>query len=155
MPAIYCTKFEIFCNIYDMTAIQFYSLSNFAIYCKIIAIYIARYQPLCRKILQTVFRAICDILKYTAIYCNTIYCSLCIFYIDWRFIFGSVARVERLFSHCKYIKTETRNRLTTKHFEDIIFLKSNRDLWENSQQLISRVISQTKKKKNTTQHNIT
>ena len=54
-------------------------------------------------------------------------------YIDCRFIFGSAARAERLFSHCKYIKTETRNRLTPQLFEAITFLKSNRELWENSQ----------------------
>ena len=65
-------------------------------------------------------------------------------YIDCRFIFGSAARAERLFSHCKYIKTETRNRLTTKPFEDIILLKSNRELWKNLQQLISRAISMSK-----------
>ena len=47
-------------------------------------------------------------------------------YIDCRFIFGSAARVERLFSHCKYIKTETRNRLTSQIFEAITFLKSNK-----------------------------
>ena len=65
-------------------------------------------------------------------------------YINCRFIFESVARVERLFSHCKYIKTETRNRLTPQLFEAITFLKSNRELWENSQQLISRAISMSK-----------
>ena len=65
-------------------------------------------------------------------------------YIDCRFIFGSAARAERLFSHCKYIKTETRNRLTPQLFEAINFLKSNRELWENSQQLISRAISMSK-----------
>ena len=61
--------------------------------------------------------------------------------------FGSAARAERLFSHCKYIKTETRNRLITKNFEHIIFLKSNRELWKNSQQLITRAISMSKMKK--------
>ena len=55
-------------------------------------------------------------------------------YIDCKFIFESAARAERLFSHCKYIKTETRNRLTPQLFEAITFLKSNRELWENSQQ---------------------
>ena len=65
-------------------------------------------------------------------------------YIDCRFIFRSAARAERLFSHCKYIKTETRNRLTPQLFEAINFLKSNRELWENSQQLISRAISMSK-----------
>ena len=58
MFAIYCTKFEIFCNIYDITAIQFYNISNFAIYCKIIAMHIAIYKPLCRNILQIFYRAI-------------------------------------------------------------------------------------------------
>ena len=67
-------------------------------------------------------------------------------YIDCRFIFGSTARTERLFSHCKYIKIETRNRLTPQLFEAINFLKSNREIWENSQQLISRAISMSKMK---------
>ena len=62
-------------------------------------------------------------------------------YIECRYILGSAARAEKLFSHCKYIKTETRNRLTPQLFEAITFLKSNRELWENSQQLISRAIS--------------
>ena len=65
-------------------------------------------------------------------------------YIDCRFIFGSAARTERLFNHCKYIKIETRNRLTLQLFEAITFLKSNREIWENSQQLISRAISMSK-----------
>ena len=65
-------------------------------------------------------------------------------YIDGRFIFGSVARTERLCSHYKYIKTETRKRLTPQLFKAITFLKSNRELWENSQQLISRAISVSK-----------
>ena len=127
-----------------MTAIQFCNISNFAIYFKITAIYIAIYQPLYRNILQKFSRAICNILQYTAIYCNTIYCFLCMLYIDCRFIFGSVTRAERLFSHCKYIKTETHNRLTPQLFEAITFLKSNRELWENSLQLISRAISMSK-----------
>ena len=65
-------------------------------------------------------------------------------YIDYRFIFGSAARAERLFSHCKYIKIETRNRLTPQFFKAITFLKSIRELWENSQQLISRAILMSK-----------
>ena len=65
-------------------------------------------------------------------------------YIDCRFIFGSAARAKRLFSHCKYIKTETRNRLTPQNFEAITFLKSNRELWKNSQQLISGAIPMSK-----------
>ena len=51
-------------------------------------------------------------------------------YIECRFIFGSAACIERLFSHCKYIKTEARNRLTPQLFEGITFLKSNRELWK-------------------------
>ena len=47
-------------------------------------------------------------------------------HIDCRFIFRSVARAERLFSHYKYIKSETRNRLTPQIFEAITFLKSNK-----------------------------
>ena len=65
-------------------------------------------------------------------------------YMDCRFIFGSVAHTERLFSHFKYIKTETRNRLTSQLFEAVTFFKSNKELWENSQQLISRAISMSK-----------
>ena len=42
-------------------------------------------------------------------------------YIDCRFIFESAARAERLFSHCKYIKTETRNMLISQLFEAITF----------------------------------
>ena len=42
-------------------------------------------------------------------------------YIDSRFIFRSTARAERLFSHYKYIKSETRNRLTPQLFEAITF----------------------------------
>ena len=122
-----------------MTAIQFCNISNFAIYCKITAIYIAIYQPLCRNILQKFSRAICDILQYTAIYC-----SLYMLYIDCRFIVGLEARAEKLFSYCKYIKTETRIRLTPQLFEAITFSKSNTELWENSQQLISRAISMSK-----------
>ena len=65
-------------------------------------------------------------------------------YIDCRFIFGSAARAEKLFSHCKYIKTEPRKRLTPPIVEAITFLKGNRELWENWQQLISRAISMSK-----------
>lgn len=66
-------------------------------------------------------------------------------HIDYRFILGSAVCADRLFSHCKYFKTETRNRLTTTHFEVITFLKSNREILENSQQFVSRAISMSKK----------
>ena len=55
-----------------------------------------------------------------------------------------MARTERIFSHYKFIKTETRNRLTPQIFEAITFLKSNREFCRNSQQLISRAISMSK-----------
>ena len=106
-----------------MTAIQLCNMSNFAIYCKITTIYIAIYQPLYRNILQKISRAIYDILQYTEIYCITIYYSLCILYIDCRYIFVSAARAEELFSHCKYIKIKTRNRLTPQLFEAITFFE--------------------------------
>ena len=65
-------------------------------------------------------------------------------YIYCKFIFRTVARVERLFSHCKYIRTDIRNRLTPQIFEAITLKKSNRELWENSQHLISREILMSK-----------
>ena len=58
--------------------------------------------------------------------------------------FGPAARAEKLPSHCKHIKIETRNRLTPQFFKAITFLKSIRELWENSQQLISRAILMNK-----------
>ena len=42
-------------------------------------------------------------------------------YIECRFIFGSAACIERLFSHCKYIKTKTRNRLTPQLLKLLFF----------------------------------
>ena len=39
-------------------------------------------------------------------------------YIDCRFIFGSAARVERLFSHCKYIKKDETNDKEAKFCSD-------------------------------------
>ena len=46
-----------------------------------------------------------------------------------RFIFESIFRVERLFSHLKYIKTLTHNKLIPQLFEAIPFWKINRELW--------------------------
>ena len=43
-------------------------------------------------------------------------------YVYRKFIFVSVTRAEKLFSHCKYIKKR-------QIFEAIGFLKSNRELW--------------------------
>ena len=40
-------------------------------------------------------------------------------YIYCKFIFRTVARVERLFIHCKYTRTDIRNRLTPQIFEAI------------------------------------
>ena len=66
------------------------------------------------------------------------------FYVDYRFIFGSVARWKGLFNHCKSIKTEIRNKLTPQSFEAINFWKSNREFWEYLQELNSRAISMNK-----------
>ena len=42
-------------------------------------------------------------------------------YIYCRFIFGSATRAEMLFSYCKCITRETRNRLTPQIFDAITF----------------------------------
>ena len=48
------------------------------------------------------------------------------------FILGSVAEVERLWSLCKYVFTEIRQALTPETFEAIIFLKVNREYWNQN-----------------------
>ena len=50
-------------------------------------------------------------------------------YIDASFILGTSDIVERFFSLCKYVLTDTRSSLTAEMFEMIVFLKANRDLW--------------------------
>ena len=46
------------------------------------------------------------------------------------YICGSAAEVERLWSLCKYILTNTRSRLTPNLFEVLVFLKVNHDYWD-------------------------
>ena len=48
------------------------------------------------------------------------------------FICGSAAEVERLWSICKYILTNTRSRMTPSLFEALVYLKVNRDYWDSS-----------------------
>ena len=52
------------------------------------------------------------------------------------FILGSVAEVERLWSLCKFIFTEIRQALTPETFEAIIFLKVNKEYW--NQDIVTR-----------------
>ena len=52
------------------------------------------------------------------------------------FILGSVAEVERLWSLCKYVFTDIRQALTPETFEAIIFLKVNKDYW--NQDVVTR-----------------
>ena len=62
----------------------------------------------------------------------------------WRFIFEYVAHGERLFSHCIYTKSETSDRLTPQLFEAVIFLKSNKEFYEYSKELILHAASMNK-----------
>ena len=54
--------------------------------------------------------------------------------------------MRNLFCHCEYIKIETRKRLTQKHFETIIVFKKYKNLWEYSQESISRAVSKNDRK---------
>ena len=51
-------------------------------------------------------------------------------YHNVNYICGSAAEVERLWSLCKYILTNTRSRMTPNLFEALIFLKVNYDYWD-------------------------
>ena len=51
-------------------------------------------------------------------------------YLNVDYICGSAAEVERLWSLCKYILTNTRSRLTPNLFEVLVFLKVNHDYWD-------------------------
>ena len=53
-------------------------------------------------------------------------------YINVDYICGSAAEVERLWSLCKYILTNTRSRMTPNLFEALFFLKVNHDYWDAS-----------------------
>jgi hypothetical protein len=44
---------------------------------------------------------------------------------------GTFASIERLFSSAKSVMTDRRNRLGTLLFEAIMFLKTNRSLWDS------------------------
>ena len=46
------------------------------------------------------------------------------------YVCGSASEVERLWSLCKYILTNTRSRMTPNLFEALVFLKVNYDYWD-------------------------
>ena len=58
---------------------------------------------------------------------------------DLRYMLGTSASIERLFSSAKCVMTDRRNRLGTLLFEEIMFLKTNRSLWD------SRLVAQAVK----------
>ena len=45
-------------------------------------------------------------------------------------VIGSAAEVERLCSIARYILTTTRTRMTPIFFEALLFLRANRELWD-------------------------
>lgn len=47
-----------------------------------------------------------------------------------KFILGSAAEVERLWSRAKHVYTDSRSCLYPITFEAILFLKTNHDLWD-------------------------
>jgi len=51
-------------------------------------------------------------------------------YMNADFILGSVAEVERLWSICQFILSDTRSRLEPQLFEALVFLKVNSTLWD-------------------------
>ena len=51
-------------------------------------------------------------------------------YINLDFILGSVAEVERLWSMAYYILVKNRQKMSPVVFEAIVFLKINKDMWE-------------------------
>lgn len=51
-------------------------------------------------------------------------------YMNADFILGSVAEVERLWSICKFILSDTRNRLEPQIFEALVYLKVNKHIWD-------------------------
>ncbi|EGZ27139.1 hypothetical protein PHYSODRAFT_435085, partial [Phytophthora sojae] len=50
-------------------------------------------------------------------------------YQDLSYMLGTSTSVERLFSIAKYVMPAHRERMSTWMFENIMFLKTNRDLW--------------------------
>ena len=53
-------------------------------------------------------------------------------YINCDFIVGSTAKIERIWSHVKYILSENRSRMSLLLFESIMFLKFNKRFWDQS-----------------------
>ncbi len=51
-------------------------------------------------------------------------------YVNCDFIFGSSAKVERLWSRAVYILTNQRKRMTPMLFEALLFLQANRRFWD-------------------------
>ena len=51
-------------------------------------------------------------------------------YGDCRYVLGSVAEVERLWSTCGYILTQNRRSMTPQLFETLVFLKLNERFWD-------------------------
>ena len=47
-------------------------------------------------------------------------------------VIGSAAEVERLWSIARYILTTTRSRMTPMMFEALLFLRANRELWDET-----------------------
>ena len=51
-------------------------------------------------------------------------------YIDCRFLVATSNTVERLFSLCKHVLTDTRKCMSPIMFESLIFLQVNRQYWD-------------------------
>ncbi len=51
-------------------------------------------------------------------------------FIDFDFILGSVAEVERLWSLAKYVLTDHRRQMTPQLSEALVFLKMNHRFWD-------------------------
>jgi hypothetical protein len=60
-------------------------------------------------------------------------------YVDTRFIFGSAAEVERLWSIAKHVLTDHRQSMTPLLFEAILFLRINERFWGADTVALARV----------------
>ena len=63
-------------------------------------------------------------------------------YIDVSFISPTSNVVERLFSLAKLVFSNVRRSLLPRNLEMILFLKTNRDLWDL--ELVAKVVNQKK-----------
>ncbi|KAG3120910.1 hypothetical protein PI124_g853 [Phytophthora idaei] len=72
--------------------------------------------------------------------------TVCEEYPDLRFIAGTSAPAERLFSSAKHVLRSTRKRLTPVNFEKLLFLKHNRHLWN------ADMVAQAMKTRDTTEN---